>query len=533
MNSRFDYAILDAINNAFRAVKASPLVLGATASGVGGPPGGFVGYLPQTRVTYDSIEAETLSTPVSGMSILDNLNHIRSRIAAVEVSGVFGSGATTFVELLDTPSSYAGSAGLAVVINGAEDGLEFTDLTYVFSGITVKSGGSALAEDIRELDFYGASIDIIDNTAIITVTGSGGGIEEAPVNGYTYGRKDAGWVVTSGAGGGAPGFQTLTYSSGIDWNLALGSAKVSLSGNATILNPTNMAPGEHYFLEVVQASGSSLLSYGDSYKFPSNVKPVLSTVAGSTDIITFDCNGTLMFGTGTFRNMTASGLVYVNNLLMWLKADTGVYSDDGVTPCVDTDTIYLWEDQSGSGNNAVQVTGGNRPVYRSSILNGLPVARFDGGSSHVLVSAMDATDNCSFFMVIIPSTTTPVGLFDSTGGAVPPIRNWPAGVWESYSESPAMDITQVDTSPVLIEMVHSQSSGRTISYYKNGTLVTSTTNGDTNAIAWGDPRIGSINDGAAGWYEGDIAEFLLYSEKISDSNRAMVESYLMERYGLV
>lgn len=80
MNSRFDYTILDAINNAFRAVKASPLTLGATASGVGGPVGGYVGYLPQQRVSYDSTELATLDTPASGMSLVDNLNHIRAEL---------------------------------------------------------------------------------------------------------------------------------------------------------------------------------------------------------------------------------------------------------------------------------------------------------------------------------------------------------------------------------------------------------------------------------------------------------------------
>jgi hypothetical protein len=52
MNSRFDYAIIDAINNAIRNVKASPLVLGSTASGAGGPPGGVIGWLNQYRVSY-------------------------------------------------------------------------------------------------------------------------------------------------------------------------------------------------------------------------------------------------------------------------------------------------------------------------------------------------------------------------------------------------------------------------------------------------------------------------------------------------
>ncbi len=38
-----------------------------------------------------------------------------------------GSGAETFLELLDTPGSYAGAAGQLVAVNGAENALEFID----------------------------------------------------------------------------------------------------------------------------------------------------------------------------------------------------------------------------------------------------------------------------------------------------------------------------------------------------------------------------------------------------------------------
>jgi hypothetical protein len=68
------------------------LNLGGSASysgGTGGPPGGFTGVLPQSRVAYDITEDATLFTPGSGVSysgasLLDNLNHIRYRLGVVE-----------------------------------------------------------------------------------------------------------------------------------------------------------------------------------------------------------------------------------------------------------------------------------------------------------------------------------------------------------------------------------------------------------------------------------------------------------------
>ena len=80
------------LENIQRRIYTQPLNLGGVSSsggGVGGPPGGFIGYLPQSKVTYDKLEAATHQTVSSGPSLLDNLNHIRKRLETVEVSGVF------------------------------------------------------------------------------------------------------------------------------------------------------------------------------------------------------------------------------------------------------------------------------------------------------------------------------------------------------------------------------------------------------------------------------------------------------------
>ena len=87
-NSRYyENYLMDLFSSVRAYNKASVMVLGGIAGpsgGLGGPPGGFIGYLPQTRVAYDTSEASSLLTPVSGMTLLDNLNHIRGRITVLE-----------------------------------------------------------------------------------------------------------------------------------------------------------------------------------------------------------------------------------------------------------------------------------------------------------------------------------------------------------------------------------------------------------------------------------------------------------------
>ena len=98
--SQFSQAFFKYLEEVKRTAALTPIILGGFSSvdgGTGGPPGGFVGLLPQTRVAYDLTEAEisgfVSENPynpsgvlVSG-SLLDNLNHIRYRLSIVEAGG--------------------------------------------------------------------------------------------------------------------------------------------------------------------------------------------------------------------------------------------------------------------------------------------------------------------------------------------------------------------------------------------------------------------------------------------------------------
>jgi len=139
MNNDFSYTILEYINNAIRNNSIHPLNLGGISSSGGGsgtPPGGFVGYLPQTRVGYDLSEVTSSGLPASGWSLLDNLNHIRYDILAIETSLADG---------------------------------EF--------GHTILDEGVSVAQR-KYLDFVGNGVSILDdlaeNTTIVTISGNSG-----------------------------------------------------------------------------------------------------------------------------------------------------------------------------------------------------------------------------------------------------------------------------------------------------------------------------------------------------------------------
>lgn len=90
----------------------------------------------------------------------------------------------------------------------------------------------------------------------------------------------------------------LTDGASIAWDLSTQqAAHVTLGGNRTLANPSNMAAGGSYALKVIQdGTGNRTLSYGSAYKWPSGTAPVLSTSAGAVDILTFYSDGTNMYG---------------------------------------------------------------------------------------------------------------------------------------------------------------------------------------------------------------------------------------------
>lgn len=94
--------------------------------------------------------------------------------------------------------------------------------------------------------------------------------------------------------------QTLADGANIDWDLNLGgNAKVTLGGNRTLNNPTNLVAGAHDTLRVIQdATGTRTLTYGALYLWPGDVAPTLTATANATDILVFLCDGTSMLCIG-------------------------------------------------------------------------------------------------------------------------------------------------------------------------------------------------------------------------------------------
>ena len=110
----------------------------------------------------------------------------------------------------------------------------------------------------------------------------------------------AGGVEFRAEAGGGSGLselpQVLDDGANIAWDLSLGGvATVTLAGNRTLNEASNMVDGMHASLRIIQdGTGTRLITWHASYRFPGAVKPALSAAPNNIDILLFTCDGTHM-----------------------------------------------------------------------------------------------------------------------------------------------------------------------------------------------------------------------------------------------
>jgi hypothetical protein len=195
--------------------------------------------------------------------------------------------------------SVAGRTGNVVLATSDVSGLGTAALqpTSAFQiPITLTTTGSSGAATFNSgtlniPNYAGASI--ASTTAVLKGNGSGNAVEATAGTDYV-----APGIATAFTAQQNFGSQSLTYGSSITWNLATQQvASVTLTGNATLANPSNMVNGGTYILTITQdGTGSRTLAYGTDYLWPGGVSPTLTTTPGAVDVLTFVSNGSVMRG---------------------------------------------------------------------------------------------------------------------------------------------------------------------------------------------------------------------------------------------
>jgi len=218
----------------------------------------------------------------------------------------------------------------------------------------------------------------------------------------------------------------------------------------------------------------------------------------------------------------------VAGITLWLEADAITGIGDGLP-------VGTWTPTLGSGT--FTAAGGARPLFRTGIMGGQPVLRFDGANDQ-LNGSLDLVNylaNNAFTIFVVCSKSIAAGTLATFGGnnATPQVAVMASGSTLARTVNNDGSSDQVDALgsvvvPYIQTAMHSAGSIYAgLSDTRDISLV-STPSGNTTALTQ-TARVG--NTAGANW-QGDIAEIIVYNVVLTEAQRKNVESYLSVKYGI-
>jgi hypothetical protein len=211
-----------------------------------------------------------------------------------------------------------------------------------------------------------------------------------------------------------------------------------------------------------------------------------------------------------------------SDLKLWLRADAGV----------NTSVPQVWTDQSASGFHADQSTSGNRPVWTDNILNGRPILRFDGSNDELSVAHNTAFNTSSVSMLTVfkrsgTSSGVIAGKMNSGGNQGYRQQYTSSTNLRSFINGDQANGTPGTSTFVLGETIYNQTNHK---LYLDGTQASSTSY--TTAVTSNTENfyIGSKN--ASSYFNGDIAEVIVYNRALADADRTDLRAYLYSKYAI-
>jgi hypothetical protein len=232
----------------------------------------------------------------------------------------------------------------------------------------------------------------------------------------------------------------------------------------------------------------------------------------------------------------------IAGLALWLKADGTLWQDSGrTTPASsDADPVGAWDDASGNDDHYTQATAGSRPAFKTGIVNGLPVVRFDGASDYLAGPNHLSALTAATAFVVVKIDNDPPGAADQSGlwdmDAASDAAHYPftdGNVYDGWGSTARKSTGNPTLSLSAAFRVYGvvSASGAWTSYV-DGTQHYTT---GTNTVGFGTaPEFGRSFNGAATYYylDGDVAEVIVYDSALGTTDRQSVEGYLATKYGL-
>lgn len=193
---------------------------------------------------------------------------------------------------------------------------------------------------------------------------------------------------------------------------------------------------------------------------------------------------------------------------LWYNADSLVLND--------TDPVSTWIDSSGNGNNATG-SGTARPLYRTNIVNGKPVVRFDG-SNDILTTSYVFASAYTLFVAYNRSTLCPVGGGGIGGTGI----LWRSTIVWSDVGQPSANLSSTPYTGAWSYAAFQYNGSRIVGMWLNAGNILSGLSGA------GSPSTTAfqLGNGFDGYSSCDIRAAIVYDSVLGTTDRQTVETYL-------
>lgn len=230
-------------------------------------------------------------------------------------------------------------------------------------------------------------------------------------------------------------------------------------------------------------------------------------------------------------------LPITSGLILQLDAaDTcTLFTDSSCTKNVKNgnDNVFCWKDKSGNNNNAkASPSIANKPIFLSNDINQRAVINLpNSGMDYDNPAFLSSSSSASFVVVIKRTSGTNNGNFLDTLFSAWPHWYTGGGLYQAFGYS-SRQYLGVNPSSLNVPIIHStvadSTSGLTTVYF-NGSQFDQRAFG--GAFLNGSYSIGAAQ--RAGYYfEGSLAEILVYNKALTLSERKQIECYMGSKWGI-
>ena len=411
------------------------------------------------------------------------------------------------------PSGLSATAASQTAIN-----LAWTDNSADETGFKVEratsSGGpwTLLATTAANAATYASTGLAGSTTYFFRVAATRSGMDSAysPTASATTFSDTAPPAVSSAAASSATQV-TVTFSEAVDATTANAAENYSIPG----LSVSSAVRQSNTAVVLLTVSG---MAAGNYTLTVSGVKDVAGNMIVSSNQASF-----------TYTEVPSSGL------LLWFKSDAGITQSGG--------KVSAWADQSANADNSTQATAASQPTIVENALNGKPVVRFDGTDDYLSFStvAINGLNGMTIVMVAANAVNqNPTTHAHAAGIYWDETASWGTAYLSPYQSkiryrfgtgqtNNLPEYTRPESLGLGFSITAAVHNATSETLYVNGASVLTQT-GKLAAIA-NCKDSGFLGRGyATTYFNGDIAEVMVYNRALTAEELAAVNSYLAAKY---